>query len=175
MNRLLAIIPLTVVVIGAIIFAVSLLRPEDATRDPAIGRDFPTFTLTQVGERTLFNPAEEAPRGPALVNVWASWCAPCIVEHPLLMDLADEGIPIYGVDWKERQAGAGEAFLARLGDPFTAVGEDQGPAGVELGITGVPETFVIDAEGRILARHAGPLDEASIERTIRPALARAAE
>lgn len=175
MTRLLALIPVIAVAIGAIVFGISLFRPEEAVRDPAVGRAFPAIALEQVGDYALFNPAEAPPQGPALVNVWASWCAPCIIEHPLLMDLSAEGIPIYGVDWQERAEGAGAQFLAQRGNPFQSVGHDDGLAGVELGITGVPETFVIDAEGRIVARHAGPLDVTSIERTIRPALQRAAE
>ncbi len=175
MNRLLAIIPLAVVVIGCVVLATSLFRPEEALRDPAVGRDFPRIELTEVGDRPLFNPAAEVPAGPALVNVWASWCTPCIAEHPMLMSLSEDGVPIYGVDWKERAEGAGEAFLDQRGSPFAAVGADDGPAGVELGITGVPETFVIDAEGRIVARFAGPLDVTTVAKVIRPALERASE
>lgn len=174
MTRLLAIIPLAAVLIAAIIFGLSLFRPEEAMRDPAVGRAFPAIQLEPVGDYAFFNPAETPPAGPALVNVWASWCAPCIIEHPLLMGLAQDGVTIYGVDWQERAEGAGAQFLAQRGNPFAAVGHDDGLAGVELGITGVPETFVIDAEGRIVARHAGPLDVTSIERTIRPALEGAA-
>ena len=173
MNRLLPLIPLAVVVIAAIVLAVSLFRPEEALRDPAVGRQFPAIELTPVGDYPLFNPSGAPPRGPALVNVWASWCAPCIVEHPMLMGLAQDGVTIYGVDWQEREDGAGEAFLSQRGNPFAEVGHDDGLGGVELGITGVPETFVIDAEGRIVARYAGPLDVTTIARVIRPALERA--
>lgn len=174
MIRILTIVPLIVLAIAGVVFGVSLFRPEEAMRDPAVGRAFPTVELAPVGDHPVFNPADEVPQGPALVNVWASWCAPCIVEHPMLIDLAGEGIPIYGVDWKERQEGAGAAFLAQRGSPFAAVGADQGPAGVELGITGVPETFVIDANGKIVARYAGPLDVTTIAKVIRPALEQAA-
>lgn len=173
MNRLLAIVPLAVVAIAVVILGVSLFRPEEALRDPAVGRDFPAIELTPVGDYPAFDPAAAPVRGPALVNVWASWCAPCIIEHPMLMGLAADGVTIYGVDYKEREDGAGEAFLRQRGNPFVAVGHDEGAGGLEMGITGVPETFVIDAEGRIVAHYAGPLDVTTITRIIRPALDRA--
>jgi cytochrome c biogenesis protein CcmG/thiol:disulfide interchange protein DsbE len=174
-NRLLAIIPLAVVLIAAALFGVSLFRPEDAARDPAIGRAFPAIELEPVADYPAFNPASEPARGPALVNVWASWCAPCVIEHPLLMGLAQDGVQIYGVDWQERAEGAGAEFLDQRGNPFAAVGHDDGLGGVELGITGVPESFVIDADGKIVAHIAGALNVTNIERIIRPALEEAAQ
>lgn len=175
MGRFLPIIPLVVVLIAAVVFGVSLFRPEESLRDPAVGRTMPQIELTPVGDFAHFNPAEEPLKGPALVNVWASWCAPCIIEHPMLMALAQDGVAIYGVDYKERQEGAGEAFLRQRGNPFVSVGHDEGTGGVELGITGVPETYVIDADGTIVAHFAGPLDATIIARVIRPALEQAAQ
>jgi cytochrome c biogenesis protein CcmG/thiol:disulfide interchange protein DsbE len=95
---------------------------------------------------------------PALLNVYASWCGPCRVEHPVLMRLRAEGVPIHGLDWKERQPGAGARWLTDNGDPYLRVGDDQsGRAGIEIGVAGVPETFVIDRHGRVRYRHVGAL------------------
>lgn len=108
-----------------------------------------------------------------LVNFWASWCAPCRVEHPNLTKLAAEGIPIYGINYKDPPANA-VAFLEELGNPYEAIGADpQARMGLEWGVYGVPETFVVDGEGRITYRFAGPLTEREIEGGLREALAEA--
>jgi len=102
-------------------------------------------------------PAPDALTAPGvkLVNFWASWCAPCRAEHPLLEEMAQNGVPIIGVNYKDKGNDA-RAFLAELGNPYQTVGVDQnGRAGIEWGLYGVPETFVIDSEGTVLLRHAG--------------------
>jgi len=105
-----------------------------------------------------------------VVNVFASWCTPCRAEHPQLMALQASGVEILGVAYKDRPD-ATAAFLNGLGDPFTAVGQDpEGRFALELGIIGVPETFVIGPDGTIRAVHRGPLTPDVIESTIRPAL-----
>ena len=109
-----------------------------------------------------------------LVNFWASWCGPCRIEHPILMDLAAEGLPIVGINYKDDPENA-RAFLAELGDPYVAVGADTtGRTGIDWGLYGVPETFVIDPEGRIVLRFPGPVTESVLESRIRPALEQAA-
>ncbi len=109
-----------------------------------------------------------------LVNYWASWCAPCRVEHPNLDLLSEEGIPIYGVNYKDTLAQA-DGFLKELGDPYTAIGRDEkGRMALDWGVYGVPETYVIDGEGTIVLRFAGPITQRVIEKTIRPALKKAA-
>jgi cytochrome c biogenesis protein CcmG/thiol:disulfide interchange protein DsbE len=98
-----------------------------------------------------------------LVNFWASWCAPCRVEHPNLEALADQGVPIYGVNYKDKPEAALK-FLAELGNPYVGIGQDDtGRMGLNWGVYGVPETYVIDGEGRILMRHAGPITQRVIE------------
>ena len=108
---------------------------------------------------------------PVLVDFWAPWCAPCRVEHPNLVALTEaEGIPIYGINYKDERGNA-LAFLDELGDPYAAASADEGGRTArDWGVYGVPETFVIDGEGRVLARVAGPVTERTLERTIRPAL-----
>jgi cytochrome c biogenesis protein CcmG/thiol:disulfide interchange protein DsbE len=107
------------------------------------------------------------------VNFWASWCAPCRAEHPILVDLAAEGIPVHGVNVRDDPAKA-LAFLAELGNPYATVGADRtGRAALAWGTYGVPETFVLDGAGRVVLRYAGPITREILEQTIRPGLAAA--
>lgn len=104
-----------------------------------------------------------------LVNFWASWCGPCRIEHPVLMELAARGVPIIGINYKDDPEDA-RAFLAELGDPYVAVGADvTGRTGIDWGIYGVPETFIINAEGRILLRFPGPVTLAALATRMRSA------
>ncbi len=105
----------------------------------------------------------------SLVNVFASWCIPCRAEHPLLMDLARrEEVSIFGLNYKNKPEEA-RAWLEELGNPYTRIGTDEnGRIGIDWGVTGVPETFVIDGSGHIRYRHWGPIDKDALERTILP-------
>jgi cytochrome c biogenesis protein CcmG/thiol:disulfide interchange protein DsbE len=95
---------------------------------------------------------------PTIVNVWASWCAPCRQEHPLLMELAAEpGVRVVGINYKDQPENA-RRFLGALGNPFIAVGvDDSGRNAIEWGVYGVPETFILDGSGVIRHKHVGPL------------------
>lgn len=111
--------------------------------------------------------------GVKLVNFWASWCAPCRVEHPLLEALAAEGVPIIGINYKDDPENA-LGFLAELGDPFALSGADPtGRTGLDWGLYGVPETFVVDGDGKVLLRYPGPLTAEALEKRLRPAMAAA--
>ncbi|MHA1107498.1 MAG: DsbE family thiol:disulfide interchange protein [Alphaproteobacteria bacterium] len=100
----------------------------------------------------------------SLVNVWASWCPPCRVEHPILMRLSAEGIPIYGINYKDKPADANR-FLSDLGNPFRAIGADRtGRAVIDWGVYGYPETFIIDRAGRIRYRHVGAIYPRDLEK-----------
>ena len=109
------------------------------------------------------------------MNFWASWCVPCVQEHPLLVALKERtGVRLYGVNYKD-QAAAARRFLGRYGNPFTAVGVDgDGRAAIEWGVYGMPETFVVDGKGRIVYKHVGPITPETLETKIIPAI-RAAE
>lgn len=144
---------------------------------PLVGEPVPRFDLPPVSEgdpglssRTL------ATGEPVLLNFFASWCVPCRVEHPQLMAMAEAGeVPIYGVDFQDTRGDAA-AFLDQHGNPFTAIGFDgYGRVGVDFGVRGVPETFVIDGDGVIRYRHLGPITPEVMQDIIRPALAEAAQ
>ena len=108
-----------------------------------------------------------------VVNFWASWCPPCRAEHPTLTALAQSGVPVMGIDLKDPQPAA-QRFLDEHGNPFQRLATDpQGRAAIDWGVTAPPETFIVDGEGRILYRHAGPLVDADYEHRFRPELEKA--
>lgn len=118
-------------------------------------------------------PADLADGKVKIVNIWASWCGPCRVEHPFLMQLAAEGVEIYGFNYKDTPNQA-KNFLIELGDPYTRVGADNsGRMGIEWGVYGVPESFVINGDGVIIYKHVGPIQNRDLDTKIRPALAHA--
>lgn len=166
MKRLLAFAPLIVLALLAALFlGWSLKRDPNVKPDALVGKPLPAVAVTPLGGGAAL-PLTAAVRGPALVNVFASWCVPCEVEHPELVRLRAEGVPIVGLAYKdERTPNATAGFLARLGNPYRSVVTDpQGRAGIELGISGVPETYVVNAEGMVIAKHAGPLLKADADR-----------
>lgn len=106
----------------------------------------------------------------SLVNIWASWCGPCRLEHPLLMTLQAQGIPVYGINYKDAASNA-RRFLGSLGNPYVAVGVDRGGrVAIDWGVYGVPETFVVDGKGRIAFKHVGPLTEEIVRDKLMPAI-----
>jgi cytochrome c biogenesis protein CcmG/thiol:disulfide interchange protein DsbE len=156
------------------LFLAGMFR-DDAETLPStlIGRVVPPVAATPLGTSPVPSDADLRAPGVKLVNFWASWCAPCRAEHPLLTALAAEGVPIHGINFKDDPEKA-LAFLAELGDPYVSNGADAtGRMALSWGVYGVPETYVIDGEGRVLARIAGPVTRQNLERDIRPALATA--
>ncbi|MFQ5566595.1 MAG: DsbE family thiol:disulfide interchange protein [Paracoccaceae bacterium] len=154
----------------------------DPERDPSevpsvlIDKPAPEFSLPPVQGRTLGLSTADLKGEVSLVNVFASWCTACRYEHPLLMRLkADGAVPIHGLNYKDRPEDAAE-WLDTLGDPYTRTGADQsGRIGIEWGVYGVPETFVISREGRIMHKHIGPVTEKDLEDAILPLIERLRE
>jgi cytochrome c biogenesis protein CcmG/thiol:disulfide interchange protein DsbE len=154
------------------VFLLGLQREDVQTLPSAlIDKPVPEFRLAALrGGAPGLSTADLKAPGVKLVNIWASWCAPCRAEHPQLMALAERGVPLHGINYKDERAAA-TAFLDELGDPYDLIGaDDTGRTGIEFGVYGVPETFVIDGEGIVVYRHVGPITARDIERFIAPAI-----
>jgi len=171
MVKPLMLVPLIVFGAFAAFALVGLQRenPDDLPSALA-GRAAPAVQVTPLGDGPLLRDADLRGEGVKLVNYWASWCAPCRVEHPNFERLAQEGVTIYGVNYKDKPDNA-LGFLAELGNPYAAMGADEsGRMALDWGLYGVPETYVIDGEGNIVLRFAGPITGRVLENTIRPAI-----
>jgi cytochrome c biogenesis protein CcmG, thiol:disulfide interchange protein DsbE len=169
-NLLLLLPPLIFAGFAALAF-VALTSGDPGLPSALEGRPAPSLAAT-TGLRDDPPPSDDllSEPGVKLVNFWASWCAPCRVEHPYLAGFAEEGIPVIGINYKDDPDNA-RGFLAELGDPYAAVGADaSGRTGIDWGLHGVPETFVIDGAGRIVHRHAGPITPDVLEKRLRPVL-----
>jgi cytochrome c biogenesis protein CcmG/thiol:disulfide interchange protein DsbE len=164
-KRLIFLLPLAALAAAIVVFAGwSLKRSPQVVPMAMVGKPMPALSLER-----LDGSGKDALRGvihgPALVNFYASWCTPCAQESPALMALKYEGVRIIGISYEDRrQPGDTASFLKRLGDPYAAKLEDpDGSAGIEFGVTGVPETYAVDAAGIIRAKRAEPIDVADAE------------
>ena len=172
-RRLRYLVPMFLFVALAAALGVQLLT-GDPGRVPSalIDKPVPEFSLPPVQgfeDAGGFATADLQMGEIALVNIFASWCGPCRVEHPLLMALAEAGtIPLYGINYKDTPDDA-ERWLGRLGNPYTLMGADlDGRTGIDWGVYGIPETFVVDGAGRIRHRHVGVLSQYDLDETILP-------
>lgn len=163
MKRLFFALPLLVAVIigGFAIWGLSGGRDPGAIPSALISQHVPDLKMDAVPGTTtpgLSTADIDAMEGIKLLNVFASWCGPCRAEHPVLTRLAKEdGLTLIGINYKDKPEAAA-AWLEELGNPYVAIGSDySGRAGIDLGISGVPETFIIDADGIIRHRFAGPV------------------
>lgn len=157
---------------GFAVLALVGLKRENPNELPSMleGKPAPAVQVTALGESATFTDADLRDGTVKLVNFWASWCAPCRAEHPNLEQMAGSGITIYGVNYKDKPANAMN-FLKELGNPYAALGADEpGRMGLDWGVYGLPETFVIDGEGRIALRFVGPITQRTLESTILPAI-----
>ena len=172
-RRLRYLVPVFVFVALAAALGVQLLTGDPSNVPSAlIDKPVPKFALPPVQgfeEAGGFETADLGQGEIALVNVFASWCGPCRVEHPLLMALAEAGtVPLYGINYKDKPDDA-ERWLGRLGNPYTLMGADlDGRTAIDWGVYGVPETFVVDGDGRIRHRHVGVLSQYDLDETILP-------
>jgi cytochrome c biogenesis protein CcmG/thiol:disulfide interchange protein DsbE len=154
--------------LGAALLA-GLGRDPRAIPSALVGRPVPKFALPPVQGRTLGLSRENLVGEVALVNVFASWCTACLEEHPIFMRLRREGIfPVHGLNYKDAPADAA-TWLDKHGDPYTRTGADRdGRVGIEWGVYGVPETYVVGRDGRIHHRQVGPLSDEIVATTIMP-------
>lgn len=159
-----------VVFIGLLIFlGIGLrLNPREIP-SPFIGKPAPAFELTQLHDANSAVRPQDMLGQVWLLNVWASWCVSCRVEHPVLMDLARmKEVPIIGLNYKDGRED-GIQWLRQFGNPYSMSGWDNsGRVGIDYGVYGVPETFVIDKKGVIRMKHTGPVTPESLEQKILP-------
>ena len=171
--------PVVIFLAMALVFGFAL-RKGDPSKLPSalIGKSVPAFSLIPIeglmeGGKPVpaFSNADLSRGTPTVVNFWASWCLPCVDEHPLLIELKKRtGVTIVGVNYKDQEANA-RRFLSRYGNPFTAVGADSaGRAAIEWGVYGMPETFLVDGRGIIVYKHVGPISAEILEQRLIPAI-----
>ena len=168
MNRWLAALPLAALAALALLFGLFALKHDPHVQPHAlVGKPLPDVTLPALDDGRPVRLRDVAAGGPVLVNVFASWCAPCELEAPVLMQLKAKGVKLVGVAYKDAPDNT-KAFLGRVGDPYVRRLVDRdGRAGIELGVTGVPETYLVDEHGTILAKYAAPLSDADARDLIR--------
>jgi len=168
-----AIIPLVIFLVLSVFFAIGLTLDPKELPSALIDKPAPEFNLPQLAspEKT-FSPADM--QGKVwMFNVWASWCASCRQEHPLFMQLSRTGeVNMVGLNYKDKRPDA-QKWLAQLGDPYVLSAADvRGDVGIDFGVYGVPETFIIDKQGVVRHRHVGPVSRQSWEEELKPLIKR---
>ena len=162
-------LPLGVFIVLVVFLFVGLkLNPREVP-SPLIGKPAPAFQLQQLHEPTKTLTPKDNLGKVWLLNVWASWCVSCRAEHPLLVQLAKSGVaPIYGLNYKDKRNDA-LGWLRQFGDPYTvSIADPEGRTGIDYGVYGVPETFVIDKNGLIRYKQIGPVTREALEKKILP-------
>jgi cytochrome c biogenesis protein CcmG, thiol:disulfide interchange protein DsbE len=157
-------VPALTLVALVVLFAIGLTRDPTVIPSPLIGKPAPAFSLPTLDGGMLAS--AQLAGAPVIVNFWASWCTPCLQEHPLLMELARSGVTIIGVNYKDDPRDA-QQWLARHGNPFARVARDaDGKVGLDWGVYGVPETYALDGGLVIRHKHVGPLTRGAWQQDI---------
>jgi cytochrome c biogenesis protein CcmG/thiol:disulfide interchange protein DsbE len=166
------ILPLVIFLVLAGFLYVGLGLDPHEVPSPLIDKPAPAFNLPQLQDPSKKFSAEEMKGKVWLLNVWASWCVSCKEEHPVLMSLAQQNIvPVYGLDYKDKKED-GEMTLRQAGNPYTLVAMDRdGRIGIDYGVYGVPETYVIDKQGIIRYKQIGPVNYQNLREKILPLVA----
>ena len=169
LRRMLYVLPVIVFGVLCAFFLRGLSLDPSTVPTALADKQVPVFDLPALDNQTKGLASSDLVGNVTLVNVFASWCLPCRVEHPLLMELARSGnYSLHGINYKDKPEDA-RAWLDELGDPFLRVGADEdGRVGIDLGVYGVPETFVIDKTGRIRYKHVGPVTQRDLEKYLLP-------
>jgi cytochrome c biogenesis protein CcmG, thiol:disulfide interchange protein DsbE len=168
MKKRYVLIPLVLFLVLAVFLAIGLNRDPHEVPSPLVGKPAPMFELRQLDQPATFGPKDMAGKV-WLLNVWASWCVSCRVEHPVLVDFAKKKIaPLVGLDYKDKDPEA-KAWLAQHGNPYDlSVVDADGRVGIDYGVYGVPETYVIDKAGVIRFKQIGPVSPEVLQTKILP-------
>jgi cytochrome c biogenesis protein CcmG, thiol:disulfide interchange protein DsbE len=163
-------IPLAIFIALAGFLAVGLkLNPREVP-SPLVGKPAPAFSLPLLKDPAVQMTAAQMKGQVWVLNVWASWCVPCLAEHPYVTQLAKSGVTVVGLNYKDKPQDA-TGWLAKHGDPYKMIVADRdGRVGIDYGVYGVPETFVIDRDGVIRFKHIGPLTPQALNEKLLPAL-----
>ncbi|PYF81784.1 cytochrome c biogenesis protein CcmG/thiol:disulfide interchange protein DsbE [Marinomonas alcarazii] len=154
MRKFLLFVPFVLFLVLGVVLYLQLGKDTQYMPSALIGKLLPEFTLVSLQDDQVYT-KDDLPKGPYLINFWGTWCPACHVEHPFLMELAESGVPIIGIDYKDQKAPA-EQWLEQKGNPYQLVLMDElGNFGVDMGVTGAPETFVVDSSGVVVYRHQG--------------------
>ena len=167
MNRFL--LPLGIFIVLVVFLAIGLNRDPREVPSPLVGKPAPAFALPLLHKPESSFAPKDMQGKVWLLNVWASWCVSCRQEHPILVDLAKSGlVPIYGLNYKDPREDALK-WLKQFGDPYTlSIVDAEGRVGIDYGVYGVPETYVIDKAGVIRYKQIGPVTQDALEKTILP-------
>ena len=169
MKSLKFLIPLALFIVLALFLAVGLKLDPREVPSPLIDKPAPAFTAPLLSKPDVTMGKQDLAGKVWLLNVWASWCVSCREEHPLLVEFARrKSVPIYGLNYKDKRPD-GMAWLARMGNPYEAsLFDSDGRVGIDFGVYGVPETFVIDKQGVVRLKHTGPLTPDVLQTKIEP-------
>ena len=172
-SRLAYLVPLLVFIALVVVLGIGLTLDPRKVPSPLIGKPVPEFSLPPVKGRILGLASADLKGEVSLVNVFASWCVSCRAEHPVFMDLRKRGaVPIHGLNYKDKPDDAAR-WLNELGDPYTRTGADlDGRVAIDWGVYGVPETFLVDREGRIAYKHIGPVTPQIVSEKLMPLIER---
>lgn len=162
-------LPLAAFAVLVVFLAIGLTHDPREVPSPLIGKPAPVFTLPQLHDASKNFSVADMKGQVWLLNVWASWCVSCREEHPVLVEFAKtHAVPVIGLDYKDQVADA-KQWLEKLGNPYTQIAVDSdGRVGIDYGVYGVPETYVIDKQGIIRMKHTGPITPASLAQKILP-------
>lgn len=172
-RRLAFLLPLGVFLILVVALALGMTRNPGTIPSALIGKPVPQFSLPPVKGRTLGLSSDDLRGEVSLVNVFASWCVACREEHPVFMQMKDDGIvPIHGLNYKDQPDNAAK-WLNTMGDPYARTGADvNGRVAIDWGVYGVPETFVITRDGRVAYKHIGAVTPKVLKETLLPLIRR---
>lgn len=145
-------------------------KPTDVQMNTALERSVPSFSLPMLSDTSVTLTNEQLPKEPYLLNIWGSWCPTCLVEHPMLMQLSQQGVKMMGVNYRDELSDALN-YLNEHGDPFVlSIQDGDGTLALDLGLTGAPETFVVDGNGVIRQHILGEIAEENWSNRIQPCL-----
>ncbi|MCK5166451.1 MAG: DsbE family thiol:disulfide interchange protein [Rhodospirillaceae bacterium] len=172
MRRIIYIIPLLVLlgVVAASIVQMKSGVPANELPSVLIDRPVPDFALDPIKGQSVGFSSEDLKGQVTLVNLFGSWCFACLTEHPFLMRVKEQNlVPIFGLDWREKDPDAGPRWLEKWGNPYTRIGNDPDSKGaISLGVTGAPESFIVDKKGIIRYKHIGPITPDVWDETLWP-------